>query len=151
MAYKVNEKSKTVSVSGKLTAREREMLSIYVMGGYQIKNKRVSNAHRVSDAEILKYFEVKIKETDGEEKANFEKALNEYKAIKNKKVMCADGVERKGGFLKGLKWFKENHENAYKAIKEDDFFNEDQINEMKEAEKKKREEEEKKKKNKKEE
>ena len=38
--YKVNEKSKTISVSGNLTDIERSIISTYISNGYKVKEKK---------------------------------------------------------------------------------------------------------------
>ena len=105
--YKVNSKSKTVSVSGDLTEIERSIIAAYITSGYVVKEKRVSTAARVSNEDILKYFE----------SINDKEAAGKYEAKKDEKI---NG--KKIGFLGAAKWFKENYYNAYDeimAVKED--------------------------------
>lgn len=104
--YKVNEKSKTISVSGALTEIERGIISTYILNGYKVKEKRVSTAAKVSDDDIIKYF-------DGKQDA---KGKEEYEAEKNKKIKDKNGKERIAGYLVALKWFKAKHKDAYDAI-----------------------------------
>ena len=106
--YKVNEKSKTISVSDTLTEIERGIISTYILNGYKVKEKREATAARVSNEDIIAYFDEK---KDAEGKKNFE-------AEKNKKMKDKNGKERKAGFLVALKWFKANYADAYKEIAE---------------------------------
>lgn len=106
--YKVNSKSKTVSVSGDLTEIERSIIAAYITSGYVVKEKRVSTAARVSNKDILKYFE----------DLNDKKAAEVYEAKKHEKK-----DDKEIGFLGAAKWFKENYYNAYDemmAAKEND-------------------------------
>lgn len=104
--YKVNEKSKTISVSGALTEIERGIISTYILNGYKVKEKRVSTAARVGDDDIIAYFDEQ-KDAEGKKK---------YEAEKNKKIKDKNGKERKAGYLVALKWFKENYAEAYKEM-----------------------------------
>ena len=107
--YKVNEKSKTISVSGMLTPIENSIISSYINAGYQIKEKRKVDRDptiKLTDDDIINYFDSKEDKTG---KAN-------YLAQKKTKVKDKNGKLRQGGFFKGLKWFKENYPNAYKAL-----------------------------------
>lgn len=104
--FKVNKKSKTISVSGELTDIERGIISTYILNGYAVKEKRVSTAARVGDEDIIAYFE-NNKDTEGKKK---------YEAEKDKKIKDKKGKERKAGFLVALKWFKANYADAYKEI-----------------------------------
>lgn len=106
--YKVNEKSKTISVSGALTEIERGIISTYILNGYKVKEKREATAARVSNDDIIAFF-------DGKED---EKGKAAYEAEKNKKMKDKNGKERKAGFLVALKWFKANYADAYKEIAE---------------------------------
>ena len=51
--YKINEKSKTISVSAELTSVEASIISAYIKNGYTVKEKRASSAARVGDEDIL--------------------------------------------------------------------------------------------------
>ena len=104
--YKVNEKSKTISVSGALTEIERGIISTYILNGYKVKEKREATAARVSNEDIIAYFDEK-KDAEGKKA---------YEAEKSKKIKDKNGKERAAGFLVALKWFKTNHAEAYKAI-----------------------------------
>lgn len=107
--YKVNEKSKTISVSGNLTDIERSIISTYISNGYKVKEKKNTGGSRVGDKDILKWFEAK-EDTTGKEK---------YEDEKNKTIVDKNGKERKAGYLVALKWFKENYAEAYKELAED--------------------------------
>lgn len=104
--YKINEKSKTISVSAELTKIEESIISTYIKNGYTVKEKRASSAARVGDEDILAYFDEK-KDEAGKAK---------YEAEKEKKIKDKNGKQRKAGFLVALKWFKDNYADAYKAI-----------------------------------
>ncbi|MBO5106207.1 MAG: hypothetical protein J6C29_04855 [Clostridia bacterium] len=104
--YKVNEKSKTISVSGALTEIERGIISTYILNGYKVKEKREATAARVSNKDIIAYFDEK----------KDEKGKEQFEAEKNKKMTDKKGKERKAGFLVALKWFKANYADAYKEI-----------------------------------
>ena len=104
--YKINEKSKTISVSAELTSVEASIISAYIKNGYTVKEKRASSAARVGDEDILAYFD--------EKKVEAGKA--KYEAEKAKKIKDKNGKQRKAGFLVALKWFKDNYADAYKTI-----------------------------------
>lgn len=104
--YKINEKSKTISVSAELTKIEESIISTYIKNGYSVREKRASSAARVGDEDILAYFDEKKDEAG-------KKAYEEQKA---KKIKDKNGKQRKAGFLVALKWFKDNYEDAYRAI-----------------------------------
>ena len=104
--FKVNEKSKSISVSGALTEIERGIISTYILNGYKVKEKRASDAARVSDKDICAYFD---SQKDEEGKAK-------YEAKKNEKIKDKNGKERKAGYLVALKWFKENYAEAYQQM-----------------------------------
>ena len=105
--YKVNSKSKTVSVSGELTEIERNIIAAYITSGYTVKEKRVATAARISNNDILKYFESLGKEAGTTAKTAYE----------NKKKEKKDGKEI--GFLGAAKWFKENYYVAYDRLMEE--------------------------------
>lgn len=104
--YKINEKSKTISVSAELTSVEASIISAYIKNGYTVKEKRASSAARVGDDDILAYFDEQKDEAG-------KKAYEEQKA---KKIKDKNGKQRKAGFLVALKWFKDNYADAYKTI-----------------------------------
>lgn len=104
--YKINEKSKTVSVSGPLTEIERGILSTYILNGYKIKEKRATSASRIANVDIENYLKEK----------NDNATLEAYKAQKEKKIVDKNGKTRTAGFLVALKWFKEKHKDAYDEI-----------------------------------
>ena len=93
--YKINQKSKSISVSGVLTETEKEILSTYIKSGYVVREKRQTTAATVKD----------------------EEGKAKYEAEKSKKKIDKNGKERKAGFLVALKWFKDNYAEAYKEIK----------------------------------
>ena len=105
--YKINEKSKTISVSAELTKLEESIISTYIKNGYAVKEKRKSNAAAVSNEDILAYYEDKKDEA----------GKKAYEAVKEEKITDKNGKKRKGGFLVALKWFKKNNPEAYEAIK----------------------------------
>lgn len=102
--YKVNSKSKTVSVSGELTEIERNIIAAYITSGYTIKEKRVATAARISNKDILDYFK----------KIDDKAAATAYDEKKHEKK---DGKEI--GFLGAAKWFKENYYVAYDKMMEE--------------------------------
>lgn len=104
--YTINEKSKSISVSGELTATERSIIATYIAVGYKVKEKRHSTAARVNDDDIINYFDSK-KDEEGKK---------EYEAQKAKKIKDKNGKERTAGFLVAMKWFKESHKEAYETI-----------------------------------
>ena len=115
--YKVNEKSKTISVSGTLTEIERTIVSTYITSGYKIKEKRKSTAATVGDDDIIKYFKSQ-KDDEGNMTAEAEKLYKEYEAKKDEKMKDKNGKERKSGFLIALKWLKEEHYEIYDVLME---------------------------------
>lgn len=106
--YKINEKSKTISVSAELTSVEASIISAYIKNGYTVKEKRASSAARVGDEDILAYFDEKKDEA----------GKKAYQEQKEKKIKDKNGKQRKAGFLVALKWFKDNYADAYKTITE---------------------------------
>ncbi len=66
--YKINKKSQTISISGALTAAEKQIVELYMTQGYTIAQKRKA----AGKADILKWFDKK-KDADG--KAAFEKDI----------------------------------------------------------------------------
>lgn len=115
--YKVNEKSKTISVSGALTEIERAIISTYILNGYKVKEKRVSNAARIGDEDITKYLKEQ-KDEKGEITKEAKAILDAYEAEKAKKIKDAKGKERKAGYLVALKWFKAEHYDIYDKLME---------------------------------
>jgi hypothetical protein len=115
--YKVNEKSKTISVSGTLTEIERTIVSTYITSGYKIKEKRKSTAATVGDDDIIKYFQSQV-DDEGNMTAEAEKLYKEYEAKKVEKMKDKNGKERKSGFLIALKWLKEEHYEIYDVLME---------------------------------
>lgn len=109
MNYTFNEKSKTISVSGKLTDVEQSIIAGYISAGWKVREKRKSTAVTVKDEDIIAYFDSKKDEA----------GKKTYEDVKAKQIEDKNGDKRKGGFLKGLQWFKKNHAEAYKEIKEE--------------------------------
>lgn len=105
--YKVNEKSKTISVSGELTPIEKNIVEAYIASGYKVREKKDA-VNRVKYADI----EVYLKNNDKED------VLKAFDAEQKKEIVDKNGKKRKGGYLVALKWFKENHADTYKEIKE---------------------------------
>ena len=104
--FKINEKSKTISVSGALTDIERGIISTYILNGYKVKEKRVSTAAAVGNDDIIAYF-------DGKSDSKGKEA---YEAEKNKVITDKNGKKRKAGYLVALKWFKAEYKEAYEEI-----------------------------------
>ena len=105
--YKVNEVSKTICVSGELTAIEKNILATYIASGYRVREKKETKK-RVGYTDIKVYLKNKEKE---DILAAFDKKAKE-------KIVDKNGKEREGGYLVALKWFKENHAEEYNEIKE---------------------------------
>ena len=115
--YKVNEKSKTISVSGALTEIERAIISTYILNGYKVKEKRVSTAARIGDKDITKYLNEQ-KDENGEITKEAKAILDAYEKEKSKKITDAKDNERKAGYLVALKWFKKEHYDIYDKLME---------------------------------
>lgn len=103
--YTISEKTQRIIVSGKLTEIEQQIVSMYIGQGYKVSEK---SSKRISETDIVKYLE---KQKDKETLADFNKE-------KEKKIKDKNGKERKAGYLVALKWFRENHAEAYSKIKE---------------------------------
>ncbi len=106
MNYTVNEKSKTISVSGELTSIERSIVATYIANGYKAREKRHSTAARIADKDIIAYFDSKKDEA----------GKKDYEAQKDEYIKDKNGNKRKAGFLVAMKWFKENYADAYNEI-----------------------------------
>lgn len=104
--YKIYKDTKTITVSGKLTEIELDIISAYIKDGFKVKEKRNSTAARVNNDDIINYFDSKKDEA----------GKNEYEAQKNKKIKDKNGKECTAGFLVAMKWFKEHHNEAYIEI-----------------------------------
>lgn len=118
--YKIN-KGKSISVLGELTEIEKDILAAYIKSGYVIKEKRSSSAARVSNDDIVGYFQGKLEASNGDQEQikEIQKELEAYEAKKKEKK---DGKDI--GFLGAAKWFKETYYEAYDKImigKEKDF------------------------------
>ena len=113
--YNVNEKSKTISVSGVLTEVERNIISTYIMNGYKVKEKRKPDSSRIEDQDIINFFKNK-KDEAGEKKYLEEK---EKQITIAKKTKDGKPIKKKAGFLVALKWFRENYKEDYKKMLED--------------------------------
>lgn len=101
--FNVNEKSRTISVEGPLTTLEREIIGTYVMGGYKVKEKRISKVIRLQRKDIEAYLKGKP-------------LLEEFKEKEKVKILDKNGTARDSGFLKAMSWLKENHYKTYDAI-----------------------------------
>lgn len=118
--YKIN-KGKSISVLGELTAIEKDILAAYIKSGYVIKEKRSSSAARISNDDIVGYFQSKM-EAAAEDQEQIKKINDELAAYQAKKKEKRDGKDI--GFLGASKWFKESYYEAYDKImcgKERDF------------------------------
>ncbi len=119
--FKVNEKTKTVSISGTLTELEKIIVQQYISSGYRLVERRQQSPKQkakfeetrqlaVKDADILKYFE-EAEDTEGR---------SAYISAKETMITIArTGRQRKGGTVYAKKWFRENYPEAYEAIKAD--------------------------------
>lgn len=105
--YKINEKSKKITVSALLSDIEKEIISLYISQGYTVKQK--STTKRVSQEDIIKWFDKK-QDTEG---------LKEFEAQKENKIKDKNGKERKAGYLSAYQWFKTTYPEAIKEIKEE--------------------------------
>lgn len=103
--YTISEKTQRIIVSGKLTEIEQQIVSMYIGQGYKVAEK---SSKRISETDIVKYLE---KQKDKETLAAFNKE-------KEKQITDKNGKKRKAGYLVALKWFRENHAEAYDKIKE---------------------------------
>ena len=101
--FNVNEKSRTISVEGPLTTLEREIIGTYVMGGYKVKEKRISKVIRLQRKDIEDY----LKDNP---------LLEEFKKKEKEKTLDKNGKLRENGFLKAMSWLKEKHYETYDAI-----------------------------------
>lgn len=105
--YKVNEKSKTISVFGELTPIEKNILATYIESGYRVREKKEA-ANRIKYADIEVYLKNNKKED----------VLKKFDDKQAEQIVDKNGNKRKGGYLVALKWFKENYADIYAAIKE---------------------------------
>ena len=103
--FNVNEKSRTISVEGPLTTLEREIIGTYVMGGYKVKEKRISKVIRLQRKDIEKYLKEKNKPL-----------LKEFEEKEKAKILDKNGTARDSGFLKAMSWLKEKNFKTYDAI-----------------------------------
>lgn len=116
--YKVNPKSKTISVLGSLTEMEKEIISTYIAAGYKVREKRVSSVVRLKDSGVIEYLDKIIndeKKNDKEKEVAIEIKTN-YENKKKEKMFDKNGKERKKGFLGASQWFKEEHYDVYDAV-----------------------------------
>lgn len=108
MNYKVSEKNKKIIVIGALTDIEQSLLEVYIKSGYKVTVKEKKKSNRISEKDIIRWFSIK------DDKEGLEKFKNE----KEKKIKDKNGNDRKAGYLKAVKWFKETYPNAIEEIKE---------------------------------
>ena len=101
--FNVNEKSRTISVEGPLTTLEREIIGTYVMGGYKVKEKRISKV-------------IRLQRKDIEEELKNNPLMEEFKKKEKEKTLDKNGKLRENGFLKAMSWLKEKHYETYDAI-----------------------------------
>lgn len=73
--------------------------------GYK-KEKKTTTSARVSDKDIIAYFDEK-KDAEGKKA---------YEAQKAKTIIDKNGKERKAGYLVALNWFKANYKDEYEKI-----------------------------------
>ena len=104
--YKVNEKSKTISVSGELTPIEKNIIATYIASGYKVREKKDA-VNRIKYADIEVYLKNNKKED----------VLKEFDEEQKKEIVDKNGKKRKGGYLVALKWFKKEHADIYAEIK----------------------------------
>lgn len=103
--YTINEKTKSIIISGTLTAAEEQLIKLKnATGAYTLK---VKSENRVKEEDIIAYLNKKKKADVAAEFAKQKEAT-----IKDK-----NGKERKAGYLVALKWFRENHKDLYEAVK----------------------------------
>lgn len=102
--YKVNEKSKRITVSGKLTEIEQQIIGVYLSQGFKVSEK---TKKRIVEADIKSYLSKNDKKD----------VIEAFDKKKEAKITDKNGKERKGGYLVALKWFKENHSDLYEAVK----------------------------------
>lgn len=118
--YKVNPKSKTISVLGELTELEKSIISTYIAAGYKVREKRESSVVRLKDSRVIEYLDKIINDEKKSEKEK-EVAIDiktNYENIKKEKMFDKNGKERYRGFLGASKWLKENHYDTYDAVME---------------------------------
>ena len=118
--YKVNPKSKTISVLDSLTEMEKEIISTYIAAGYKVREKRESSVVRLKDSRVIEYLDKIIndeKKSEKEKEVAIEIKTN-YENIKKEKMFDKNGKERYKGFLGASKWLKENHYDIYDAVME---------------------------------
>lgn len=103
--YNVSPKSKRITVSGKLTEIEQQIVGVYLSQGYKISEK---TKKRIVEADIKSYLSKNGKND----------VIEAFDKKKEAKITDKNGKQRKGGYLVALKWFKENHSDLYNAVKE---------------------------------
>lgn len=114
--YKVNNEAKSIIVSGTLTDIEISIVSAYIGKGYSVKEKRYDNKNKhVKYEDIKAFYNNKDNKDDKDKQAIF----TAFKAEMKKKSKNKNGKERENGFLKTMKWFKENHWEDYAVIYKD--------------------------------
>lgn len=101
--FNVNEKSRTISVEGPLTTLEREIIGTYVIGGYKVKEKRISKV-------------IRLQRKDIEEELKNNPLMEEFKKKEKEKKLDKNGKLRENGFLKAMSWLKDEHYETYDAI-----------------------------------
>lgn len=117
--YKIYEKSRTISVSGKLTPIEQTIIASYISSGFTVREKSVRSGG-ISNKAITNYFTDKIAEAkeanDTDTAGKLAEIQKQYEAEKKKKVRDKKGVLREQGYLVAVKWLKKNHNDIYVAI-----------------------------------
>lgn len=103
--FKVNKNS--ITILGELTPEEKEIVKLYIEMGYKVRTKRESTAIRVSNDDIIKYFDDKKDET----------GKGEYEAQKDVKKKDKNGKERKQNVIGAIAWFHNKYPQAYEEIK----------------------------------
>ena len=94
MNYRVNQKTKTISIYGELAENEKAVIDLLIKAGYM--PKPAETKRRVRKADILKWFD---KNNDTKGKETFEKNITEK------------------GYLKAVPLFKKAFPNAWDEIK----------------------------------
>ena len=108
MNYTVNEKNKRITVTAPLSETEQKVLEVYIKSGFKVSVKEKKKSNRLSEKDIFRWFSIKADE----------EGLNNYKKEKEKISKDKNGNEKKAGYLKAVKWFKETYPNAIEEIKE---------------------------------
>lgn len=107
--YKVSVKQKKIYADiSKLTKDEKEIVSFYISSGYILapKKKGTAKGDSLNLNSIIHYFAFK-EDVDG---------MKKFFAKCDSKIVDKNGKERKGGFLVGRKWFKEEYKEDIEIV-----------------------------------